>query len=265
MRITSLHNPRLKAARQLQDRRGRQAAGLTLVEGADELALALAAGIRPATVFLCPELQRPAAAGLRARLPAETEVLEVTPEVFAKLAYRENPDGWLATAPLPGRPLAELSLPAGRPALLLVCEAVEKPGNLGAMLRTADAAGVDALLVCDPATDLGNPNVIRSSRGAVFSVPTALTSTAAALAWLKARGVLTVAATPQAERLYTEVDLRGPAAIAVGAEDAGLSAPWLSAADLAVRIPMAGRVNSLNVAASAALLVYEAVRQRAMV
>lgn len=262
MPLTSPHNPRVRAAARLRERRGRQAAGLTLVEGADELALALAAGVRLTTIFLCPELIRPASAGLRDHWPAETEVVEVTPAVFARLAYRENPDGWLAVAPLPGRKLDDLSLPQARPPLLLVCEAVEKPGNLGAMLRTADAAGADALLVCDPATDLGNPNVIRASRGAIFTVPVALTTTAAALAWLKAHDVAIVAATPQAERRFTDVDLRGPVALAVGAEDAGLSDLWLRAADLTVRIPMTGRVNSLNVAASAALLLYEAVRQR---
>jgi TrmH family RNA methyltransferase len=264
MRITSPHNPRVQAAARLQERRGRQAAGLTLIEGADEIGLALAAGVQLTTVFLCPRLIRPASAGLRAQLPAAAEVLEVPPPVFARLAYRENPDGWLAVAPLPGQKLDDLGLSTARPPLLLVCEAVEKPGNLGAMLRTADAAGVDALLVCDPVTDLGNPNVIRASRGTIFTVPVAQATAPAALAWLKARGVATLAATPRAERLYTEVDLRGPVAIAVGAEDAGLSQVWLRAADLTARIPMTGRVNSLNVSASAALLLYEAVRQRAM-
>lgn len=263
MRVTSVHNPRLRAAQRLQERRHRQAEGLTLVEGAAEIALALAAGVQPQEVFICPELVRPETAGLRERLPAGTPVLEVGPAAFAKLAYREGPDGWLAVTALPGGPLSALPLPAGRPALVLVCEAVEKPGNLGAILRTADAAGADGLIVCGPATDLGNPNVIRASRGAVFSVPVALASADEALAWLRGRGLRLAAATPQAELAYTAADLRGPVAIAVGAEDRGLSALWLQAADLAVRIPMAGRVNSLNVAASAALILYEAVRQRA--
>jgi TrmH family RNA methyltransferase len=146
---------------------------------------------------------------------------------------------------------------------VLVVEGVEKPGNLGAMLRTADAAGVDALIVCDPATDLGNPNVVRASRGSLFTVPVALAESTAALDRLKSLRIQTVAATPGATLSYTAVDLRGPVAIVVGAEDTGLSDEWLRRADVQVRIPMAGKVNSLNVAASAALLLYEAVRQRA--
>jgi TrmH family RNA methyltransferase len=262
MRIGSLHNPRVKAARQLRERRHRDAEGLMLIEGGEELRLALAGGLLPQTVFLCRDLIRdPApAAHLEAQLRASAEILEVSPAVFAKIAYRENPDGWLAVAPTSRRILADLPLPPTP--LLLICEAVEKPGNLGAMLRTADAAGVDALVVCDPATDLANPNVVRASRGALFTVPVALATTGEALAWLQTHGIRLVAATPQAATAYTDVDLRGPVAIAVGAEDEGLSAAWLEQADLTVRIPMTGKVNSLNVSASAALLLYEAVRQR---
>jgi TrmH family RNA methyltransferase len=229
-----------------------------LIEGSEELALALAAGVQPRTVLVCPELQRHSPLSLQ--LPPEAELIEVTRPVFEKLAYRENPDGWLAVAPAPRRTLADLSL--RQPPLVLVAEAVEKPGNLGAMLRTADAAGVDALIVCDPATDLANPNVVRASRGALFTVPVAQAGSTETLKWLKGLKVGIVAATPQARMAYTDADLSGPVAIVVGAEDAGLSAEWLAAADLQVRIPMAGKVNSLNVATAAALLVYEAVRQR---
>mgnify|MGYP000082521112 CR=1 FL=1 len=275
MLITSVHNPRIRALIHLRERRHREAEGVILIEGADELALALRAGVQPRAVFVCRE--RLGAAGPPFPLPAGAEVFEVSRPVFEKIAYRENPDGWLAVAPAPRWSLdglaqeldrAEAGRAPGRggadrhPPLLLVCEAVEKPGNLGAMLRTADAAGADGVIVCDPATDLGNPNVVRASRGALFSVPVALAASRDALAWLKARGIATVAATPQADRLYTDLDLRGPVALAVGAEDAGLSAAWLEQADLTARIPMTGRVNSLNVAASAALLLYEAVRQR---
>jgi TrmH family RNA methyltransferase len=231
---------------------------LLLIEGGDELALALAAGLRPRTVIICPELHR--SPRLRLQLPPETELIEVTRPVFEKLAYRENPDGWLAIAPAPRRSLSGLRL--RQPPLLLVAEAVEKPGNLGAMLRTADAAGVDALIVCDPATDLANPNVVRASRGALFTVPVAQAGNTETLNWLRSLAVKIVAATPQGTLAYTNADLRGPVAIVVGAEDTGLSAEWLAAADLQVRIPMTGKVNSLNVATSAALLVYEAVRQR---
>jgi TrmH family RNA methyltransferase len=257
--ITSLHNPHVKRVVRLRQRRHREAEGVMLIEGADELGLALAGGVRPQTVYVCPALTREPGP-LRARLPAEAEVVEVAAPAFEKMAYREHPDGWLAVAPAPLRRLEDLA-PGPMP-LLLVCESVEKPGNLGAMLRTTDAAGADALVVCDPRTDLGNPNVVRASRGALFTVPVAQAESAAALDWLRSRGLTIVAATPQAETLYTRADLRGPVAVVVGAEDAGLSDLWLARADQAVRIPMTGKVNSLNVAASAALLLYEAVRQR---
>ncbi len=145
---------------------------------------------------------------------------------------------------------------------LIVAEAVEKPGNLGAMLRTADAVGVDAVLAAAPITDWGNPNIVRASKGAVFSVPVAAASTTETLDWLRERGIAIVAATPAATALYTDVDLRGPIAIAVGAEKHGLSDSFLAAADIHVRIPMWGRVNSLNVSIATALLAYEALRQR---
>lgn len=260
--VTSLTNPRVKHAVRLRDRRHRDRAAHMLVEGRDELSLALAGGVRPQTLFLCPDMLRPSDAALldQARAAAG-EVIEVTPAVFAKLAYRENPDGWLAVVPAPSTRLEDLAL--GHAPLLLVAESVEKPGNLGALLRSADAAGVTAVIVCDPATDVNNPNVVRSSRGTRFTVPIVEAGTAETLAWLATHQVRIAAATPQADLAYTDADLCGPLAIAVGAESDGLTAAWLSRADLRLRIPMRGRVNSLNVATSAALLLYEALRQRA--
>ncbi len=259
--ITSLQNPRVKQVVRLRDRRHREREGLMVVEGVDELALALEGGARPQAVFVCPARAAAAQPALLARSQAAgAEIIEVSAPVFEKMAYRENPDGWLAVLPAIHRELAELPLTANP--LLLVAEAVEKPGNLGALLRSADAAGATAVIVCDPTTDLNNPNVVRSSRGTLFTVPVAQASAADALAWLHARGIAIVAATPQAERAYTQADLRGPVAIAVGTEHAGLSPAWLEQAGVAVRIPMLGRVNSLNVAAAATLLLYEAVRQR---
>jgi len=158
------------------------------------------------------------------------------------------------------RRLADLTLSAR--SLLLVAEAVEKPGNLGALLRSADAAGVEGVIVCDPTTDVGNPNVIRSSKGTLFSVPVVEASSAETLDWLRQHKIMVVAASPQASLVYTEADWRGPAAVVVGTEKEGLSPLWLEAADVVVRIPMQGRVNSLNVATAATLLIYEAVRQR---
>ncbi len=262
MVINSLNNPKVKLAVKLRDRRQRERDGLMLIEGHDELSLALASGLRPQTIFYCPVLS-PVTSHMalieQARWPG-VEWVEVSEPVFTKMAYRENPDGWLAIAPTPRRRLADLTLSAAP--LLVVAEAVEKPGNLGAILRSADAAGVDGVIVCDPATDVNNPNVVRASRGTLFTVPVAEAAGAAALTWLRERGTKIIAATPQAAIAYTESDLRGPVALTVGAEDKGLSRLWLEKADLAVRIPMRGKVNSLNVATTAALLLYEAVRQR---
>lgn len=262
MMITSLQNPRVKQIVALRDRKERERSGLMRVEGYEELALALDSGALPTMLFFCPELVRHES---QARLieranEAGAQIFEVSEPVFAKMAYREGPDGWLATFPTLNTRLSDLHLVADP--LIVIAEGVEKPGNLGAMLRTADAAGVDALIAADPLTDWGNPNVIRSSKGALFSVPVAAAANAEAINWLRERRIQIVAATPQATIRYTEADLRGPVAIAVGEEKYGLSQAWLDEADIQVQIPMVGRVNSLNVATSAALLIYEAVRQR---
>ena len=255
MDITSLQNPRVKYIVKLRDdKRQRRQEGLMLVEGYDEIQLALAAGYQPQTLLLAPEL------ATRAMEVVNAESVTVSRPVFEKMSYRENPDGWLAIFPIPRTSLDELQLTEA--ALVIVAEAVEKPGNLGAILRTADAADVDALLVCDPRVDLWNPNVVRASRGAVFSVPVVECDNASALDWLIRQGIRVLAATPAAQVTYSNVDLRQPVAIAVGTEDEGLSEFWMSRADMQVKIPMLGKVNSLNVSVSTALIVYEAVRQR---
>jgi RNA methyltransferase, TrmH family len=255
MDITSLQNPRVKHVVRLRDeKRQRGEDGLMLVEGYDEIQLALGAGHHPRTIFSAPELVVRQISGV------EAENVTVNRGVFEKMSYRENPDGWLAIFPIPHIMLEDLQL--GDPPLVIVAEAVEKPGNLGAILRTADTAGVDAVLVCDPRVDVWNPNVVRASRGAVFSVPTVESDNASALRWLRGAGIQILAATPSAKLVYSDIDLRQPVAIAVGTEDEGLSAFWMSEADVRVKIPMQGRVNSLNVSVSTALIVYEAVRQR---
>ena len=257
MDITSLQNPRVKHIVRLRDqKRQRRADGLMLVEGHDEIELALAAGHLPRTLLSAPELL----SRQMDLVPAEAESLTVSRTVFEKMSYRENPDGWLAVFPIPQVSLDDLKLRDSP--LVIVAEALEKPGNLGAILRTADAAGVDALLVCDPRVDLWNPNVVRASRGALFSVPAVECDNSAALEWLKRGEIRILAATPSAEAIYSTIDLRRPVAVAVGTEDEGLTDFWMSHADVKVRIPMAGRVNSLNVSVSTALIVYEAVRQR---
>jgi TrmH family RNA methyltransferase len=260
--ITSPHNPRTQLALKLRERKHREREGLMLVEGRAELSLALASGARPQTLFICPPLihAKSDQSRLQELQSQNVELVEVSQPVFEKIAYRENPDGWLAVIPIRRQSFANWQLSAAP--LLIVAETVEKPGNLGAILRSADAAGVDGVIVCDPRTDVYNPNVVRASKGTLFSVPVAEAENQAALDWLRGRGIAIVAATPQAEAIYTDADLRGPIAIAVGAEKDGLSQLWLDHATLAVRIPMSGRVNSLNVAAATTLLLYEAVRQR---
>jgi TrmH family RNA methyltransferase len=255
MDITSLQNPRVKHIVKLRDdKRQRKQDGLMLVEGHDEIQLALSAGYQPQTLFSAPELAS------RQILGGNAELLTVNRAVFEKMSYRENPDGWLGVFPLPSLALDDLKV--SNSPLVIVAESIEKPGNLGAILRTADAAQVDAVLVCDPRVDIWNPNVVRSSRGALFSVPTVECDNASALKWLRSQNIRILAATPSADVVYSDVNLSEPAAIAVGTEDEGLTDFWLSNADVKVRIPMLGKVNSLNVSVSTALIVYEAIRQR---
>ena len=263
LHVTSSSNPRLKAVLALRRRRVREDEGLTVVDGYEELTLALDAGVVPRTVLHCPELMLdPAAQGelvQRARdLGAST--VRLSRGAFEKVAYREGPDGFLAVVPVAGVALGDLDLPPDP--LVLVCEGLEKPGNLGAVLRTADAAGVAAVVAADPVTDWGNPNVVRASKGTVYAVPVASASTAETLAWCRARGIRLVVTTPETDVLYSDISLSGAVAIAVGAEKHGASEELLAAADVRVRIPMSGRANSLNVAASAAIVLFEAVRQR---
>ncbi len=260
--ITSLQNDRVKQVVRLRDRRHREAAGLLLVEGYREVQRALDNRVRPAVLFHCAALFQGANEGelLRRAGSAGAELVACSDAVFRKMSYRDRPDGILALAPQVRHRLSGLALPPD--ALVLVCERIEKPGNLGTMLRSADAAGVHAVLVCDRTTDINNPNVVRASIGTLFALPVVEAATEEALPWLRAGGVRIAASTPSAGRLHTEADLAGPLAIVVGAEQYGLSAAWLDAADVRVRIPMRGQCDSLNVASAATILLYEAVRQR---
>ena len=261
--ITSVTNPRLKALVRLRRRRARDEAGVTLVEGFEELSLAVAAGVRPRTVFHCRELmldpttQSELVDDLRAH---GVETIALSRAAFEKVAYREGPDGFLAVLPMIGVGLEDLDV--GPDAFVLVAEGIEKPGNLGSMLRSAEAAGVDAVIAVDPVTDWGNPNVIRGSKGAVFAVPVASTTLDGLLGWVAARGIRLIATTPDTDALHTATDLTGPVAIAVGTEKYGLTDAALDAADDRVRIPMVGEINSLNAGVAAAVVLFEAVRQR---
>ncbi|MEV0648236.1 RNA methyltransferase [Phytomonospora sp. NPDC050363] len=259
--ITSVTNPRVKALVALRRRRIRQDQGVTLVEGYEELDLALTAGVRPTELYVCPDLSAGDPRAVEARA-AElgAAVFRLSRPAFEKAAYREGPDGWLAVVPDVETDLADLPT-TGNP-LFVVCGGVEKPGNLGSILRTADAAGVTAVISVDPVTDWGNPNVVRASKGAVFSVPVASCDTAAFLDWLTGRGLTVVATTPDTETYVTGLDLSGPTAVLVGSEKYGLSADLLTHADARAKLPMFGRVDSLNVAVTAAVVTYECVRQR---
>lgn len=272
--ITSASNPRLKGLVALRRRRVREESGQTLVEGYEEIDLALAAGVRPQTLYVCEELFSPAGrAGsqdigeqseLLGRLRSErVEIVHLSRAAYEKVAYREGPDGLLAVVGRVGTALADLHV-EGPDHLSLVSQGVEKPGNLGAMLRTADAAGVDAVVAADPVTDWGNPNVVRASKGTVFAVPVASATTAQVLDWISGNEIRLVVTTPETDLLHTDVDYTGRVAIAVGSEKHGADDTLLQAATHRVRIPMHGRANSLNVAASAAIVLYEAVRQRSL-
>lgn len=261
-RLTSLQNPRVKELIGLRDRRDRDARGLTLIEEPRVIRRARRAGYPFLEVWYCPELLDAADPGLLEFLRAGEPfaAVEVNPPVMAKIAYKEKPEGVLVVAPQ--RRLALDRLVLSETPLLLVLEAVEKPGNLGAILRVADGAGADAVIVCDPGTDIFNPNVLRASTGAFFTVPVVEEDASRVRSWLRELRIRGVATTPAAAIAYTDADLRGPVAILLGAEDRGLSAEWLMRADLQVRIPMRGEADSLNVSVTAALMAYEAVRQR---
>lgn len=260
--ITSAQNPKIKRLVALRKRRDRDEAGVMVVEGHDELMVGLQNGVRPLEVYYCAELMSGLIdqAMLEACEQAGAQMYEVEREVFEKAAYREGPDGWLAVVPMVPMDLRRLTV--SEQPLVLVCESVEKPGNLGAMLRTAAAAGVDAVIAVSAVTDWGNPNVVRASKGTIFLVPVAEASREELLAWLNERKIKLVAAALGGEQTMWQADLTGGVAIAVGSEHEGLSEELLSAADERVEIPMVAGIDSLNAATSAALLMYEAYRQR---
>jgi TrmH family RNA methyltransferase len=259
--ITSLTNPRVKAAVRLRDRRERESTGLTIVDGARELIRALDAGIRVRSAFIAPDLLRtPDAIEAADRLRHRPGTVEASPAVLAKVAFGDRSDGIVAIVETPAIGLDDLQLPDDP--LLVVVEGVEKPGNLGAVLRTADAAGVDAVIAADPRTDPFNPNAIRASLGTIFTLPVVSAPSPEIAAWLSRRGIRAVAAIVGAPRLHTDVDLTGPLAIALGSEAEGLGPTWRTDAVDGVSIPMAGVADSLNVSIAAAVLLFEAVRQR---
>ncbi len=259
-RITSTANPLVKSLARLKERRGRTAANRFLIEGGRELGRAAAAGIGIDQVVIAPDLANDDDHALATTLAASgVNVIEMGADAFARISMRRHPDGLLGTAPIPPRPLAALALSPNP--LVLVIEAVEKPGNVGAMLRTADGAGVDGVVVASDAADLWNPNVIRASQGAVFAVPIAAASAPATIEWMMRHGLQIVAASPDAHRSLWDADLAIPTAVVVGSEDTGLT-PAFRSPGTTVAIPMAGSSDSLNASVATAVMLYEAVRQR---
>ena len=293
--ITSAQNPKIKNLLLLQEKsKARREQGLFVVEGRRELEHCLEAGYTVRTLFVCPEIasgeaaegvasqisghprpdkrEGPAAEGCgRGRSEAEAIceaipsavkplVIEIPEQLYRKVAYRESTEGIIAEVEYKSLSLEDLQLPDNP--LIVVLESVEKPGNLGAVLRSADAAGAHAVLVCDPLTDLYNPNLIRASIGAIFTVPTVAVSSAQAIPWLKDHGIKILTAQLQDSSLYYDTPMQGGVALVMGTESTGLTQPWREAADAHIRIPMLGRLDSLNVSVSTAILLFEAVRQR---
>jgi TrmH family RNA methyltransferase len=258
--VESPKNPRIKALVRLRERRERARTGRTLVEGAREVRRAVEAGLHVDAVYVSEPLLGEAGRAVLADLATPTPTT-VAPDAFARLSLRQHPDGVAAVVEVPRRALADVALPPN--ALVVVAVGAEKPGNLGALVRSADAAGADAVLaVGGEGTDPWNPHVVRASMGSVFAVPTLPCDEGDAHAWLTACGLRRVATTPHARDVYWDADLRGPTALLLGAEHAGLPAAWLAAADAEVRVPMTGAADSLNLSVTGALLLFEAARQR---
>jgi TrmH family RNA methyltransferase len=260
--ITSSHNPRFRAALALRDARDRRTRGELLVDGAREIGRALGARVEPVELWVSPErvAGAEAAAALALAERSGVPMVQVAPDLLARLAFGDRDDGLVLVAHSPSTDLAALRLP--EPAFVAVVEGVEKPGNLGAIVRSADGAGVDAIILADPRTDPWNANAVRASLGTVFTVPIGGCTSAEAVAYLRVRGTRLVAARVDGEVAYTEVDLTGEVALILGSEADGLGTAWAGADITPVRIPMQGVADSLNVSVSAAVLFYEALRQR---
>ena len=254
--ISSLQNQKVKQLVLLQQKSSeRRQSDLFVVEGLRELRHCVSKGYEIESLFFCQQLLTEQIDDLRAE-----QIYEVTPQVYEKIAYRGSTEGVMAVMRMKHLRLEDLQL--REQPLIVVLESVEKPGNLGAVLRSADAAGADAVVVCDPLTDLYNPNLIRASIGALFTVPTVATDSATCIQFLKQRGIRILTAQLQDSELYYDTDMRCGTAIVMGTEATGLINLWREAADAHIRIPMCGRLDSLNVSVSAAILLFEAVRQR---
>lgn len=260
--ISSLQNPLIKNLLLLQEKpRERKEQNLIVIEGIREIRLALMAGFTVTHLFYCKDLIQED--HLKTMISASIrpmDLMEVPVKIYNHIAYRKDHEGAIALANPKRIQLQDLHL--GSSPLLLILESVEKPGNLGALLRTADAANLDAVIICDPQTDIYNPNAIRSSIGCIFTMPVVTSTTTETIAWLRLQNIRIFSTALMATRFYHETDFRDPAAIIMGSEAYGLSKVWLEESDELIKIPMNGKIDSMNVSASAAVVVFEALRQR---
>lgn len=256
--ITSHQNPKIKNILALEKARERRLQNVFVIEGLKELALAVEGKYNISSVFFCPEIVD--VKNIQSIINQENLLIPVQQSVFEKIAYRESSGGVVAVAEQKKHTLENVRL--RKNPIILVLESVEKPGNLGAVLRTADAANIDAVIICDPQTDFYNPNVIRSSIGCIFTTPIASATSEETIAWLKKHGVRLFATYLKASRPYFEIDFTGPTAIIMGTESTGLSDLWVKEADATIIIPMQGKIDSMNVSTAAAVIVFEATRQR---
>ncbi len=266
MIFTSMKNPHIQEVQALKERRERDAKSLFLIEGYRELMRAHKGSIKIKALYICRQffLKENEEALIQEFQKKKVAVNECSPYVFEKISYRDRPDGLIAIALQEHRSIQDLEnrLEKKKNPFLLVAESIEKPGNLGTILRSADAAGVDGVVVCDACTDIFNPNVVRASVGTLFTQPVFETTTEDLLPFLKRKKISIVAATPNAEKEFTDADLTKPLAIVVGSEQYGLSEKWMKECDLQIKIPMLGIADSLNVATASTLLLYEVLRQR---
>ena len=253
--ITSSQNEKIKQLTRLSKHRERQKTGLTLVDGGREIKSALVNNWEITEIFYCPDLIKD-----QELLSATIKLTALSEKIFRKLSLKENPDGYLAIAKIQKSTLTSLKL--RKNPLLVILESVEKPGNLGAIIRTATAANVDAIIVADEQTDIYHPNVIRASQGHIFKQPIIAAKSEEIIAWLKANQINSYAAATKSKKIYTDINWQEPSAIVLGTESQGLTEKWLKATTAQIKIPMVAGIDSLNVSVSAAILVYEAARQR---
>jgi RNA methyltransferase, TrmH family len=262
MIITSLTNPNIKFVRSLRSKKARDESGLSILEGYRAVSRGMECGVKFTKCYYTPKLflGKNETALISALSNIGTEIQEVSDTILAKIAYRDRPEGIIGIMKQKKHSLS--TLPIDPNGLYIVAESIEKPGNLGSILRSADAVGATGVILCDKRTDIYNPNVITASTGALFSANLAEASAEEAYKWLQDKKIKILAATPEAKKIYSEVNLKEGIAIIVGTEQVGLTDFWKSKANINIKIPMLGYIDSLNVATATTVVMYEAARQR---